>query len=259
MSGARELILAPLRQLASLNETKHRPWPRPPSPWLMGQSWLDLLFLHWPIDARQLRHLVPPPLDLDLWEGAAWVGVSPFEVVGLRAVATPPLPLLSSFPELNVRTYVTFAGKPGIWFFSLDAASRLAVAAARRIYKLPYFHARMRVQRQQQMIIFRSQRQDSRAQPSSFAARYQPQGKPNQPLAGSLEHFLTERYCLYALSQGGELLRAEIHHPPWRLRNATVDLAQATITPANLKLSPVPPLAHFAARQDVLVWPPQRV
>jgi uncharacterized protein len=252
-----EYVAAPLRQIASLRRTAHRPWPRPSFPWVMGQSWLDLLFLHWPVPAEQLRPHVPAALELDVRDGRAWLGITPFEVAGFQLVASPPVPKLSTFPELNVRTYVTYGGRPGIWFLSLDAASRLAVAAARRFYRLPYFRARMSAEPDGQGFAFRSERVDARGRPAAFAARYEPQGEQWTPPAGSLEAFLVERYCLYAVGAGGALLRADVHHPPWRLRRAAVGIAENTMPPPGIALSAEPPLAHAAARQDVLVWRPE--
>src|SRR5919108_547937 len=131
------------RQSATLNVHEHRPWPLPSRRWLMGQTWERLLFAHWRLPHERVQALVPA-LPVDRFDGSAWIGVTPFVVKGLRITGTPPPPVVSSFPELNVRTYVTIDGKPGIYFFSLDAASGLAVAAARRFYRLPYFRARMR-------------------------------------------------------------------------------------------------------------------
>src|SRR4051812_10743462 len=135
------------RQRDTLQETAHRPWPLPDRPWLMGQTWERLLFAHWRVPHDALRRHVPPELELDAYEGEHWVGVTPFVVTALRPRALPPPPVGSRFAELNVRTYVTRDGKPGIWFFSLDAASLVAVAAARRGYRLPYFRASMAVDR----------------------------------------------------------------------------------------------------------------
>src|SRR5262245_23161746 len=120
-----------------------RSWPRPSPPWAMAMRWHDLLFLHWPIAAAELRPRIPAPLAIDEHSGSAWIGVVPFRMTNVRPRGVPGLPWLSAFPELNVRTYVTHGGKPGVWFFSLDAAQRLAVIAARRRFHLPYFHARM--------------------------------------------------------------------------------------------------------------------
>lgn len=251
-----EYVAAPFRQIASLRETEHRPWPRRPFPWVIGQSWLDLLFLHWPVPAARLRAHVPIALELDEREGTAWLGITPFELVGFRLVVSPPVPKLSNFPELNVRTYVTYRGKPGIWFLSLDAASRFAVAAARRFYRLPYFHASVEAKRVEDAVSFRSERVDPRGHVAAFSLRYEPNGEERRPLPGSLAAFLVERYGLYAIGERGEVLRAEIHHPPWRLRPALIDIAENTMPPPGLELPSEQPLAHYAARQDVLVWPP---
>lgn len=254
---AGEYVAAPLRQILSLRETAHRPWPRPSFPWVMGQSWLDLLFLHWPVPAEALRPHVPASLELQERDGAAWVGITPFELVGFRLVVLPPVPKVSTFPELNVRTYVTYGGKPGIWFLSLDAGSRLAVAAARRVYKLPYFHAGMAAERAGQAFSFRSERVDPRGHAAAFSALYEPDGDQVKAPAGSLEAFLVERYCLYSIAEGGEVLRADIHHPPWRICPAAVDIAENTMPPPGLELPDEQPLAHYAARQDVLIWGPR--
>src|SRR5918998_2507341 len=125
-------VWSPVSQGRVVAETAHRPWPLPDGPWLMAQTWGDLLFAHWPVPVEALRPLVPRPLPVDTFDGTAWLGVTPFEVSGLRLRGTVPAPRLSRFAELNVRTYTSHGGKPGIWFFSLDAASAVAVAAARR-------------------------------------------------------------------------------------------------------------------------------
>jgi uncharacterized protein len=162
---------------------------------------------------------VPPPLTLDTFDGRAWIGVTPFAVRNLRVRLTMPVPMLSSFPEINVRTYVTVDDKPGIYFLSLDAASSLAVAAARRLSRLPHFRARMTIDRAPGTIRYQSERIDPHAPaPAAFGASYHPSGEPFQAPPGTLEHWLTERYCLYTLDETGRPLRGEIHHPPWTCR-----------------------------------------
>jgi uncharacterized protein len=231
-------------QARSLDEVEHRPWPLKSDPWLMGQTWQNLLFAHWRVDHEALRPHVPEPLEVEQHDGSAWVGLTPFRVAGLRLRGVPPLPLLSSFLELNCRTYVQREDRPGIWFFSLDASSRLAVEAARRSYGLPYRHARMAVD-------------DGRFSakpfgvPASFEARYAGRGDSFQARPGTLEHFLTERYCLYA--DDGRT-RADIHHPPWPLRKADAMVEQRGISPVPLEGEP---LCHYADRQDVVVWRPE--
>ena len=245
------------RQHAAPHRATSRPWPPPEAPWLMAQTWEELLFAHWAVPPEQLRPALPPGLSLDVRDGAAWIGVTPFRVRGLRLRGTPPVPGLSRFAELNVRTYVTAGARPGIWFFSLDAARRAAVLAARRGYRLPYFHARMRVARRGGWIEYASDRRDSAGAPASLRARYGPAGPVRRPAAGTLEHFLTERYCLYAVHPRRGLLRAEIAHEPWPLQPAEATLRHNTMAaPLGLALEERP-LLHYARRLDVVIWPPQ--
>jgi uncharacterized protein YqjF (DUF2071 family) len=246
------------RQVAGLAVVGHRPWPLPQGPWLMAQTWSDLLFAHWPLPPEQLSGLLPPGVEPDLFDGSAWLGVTPFEVRGLRLHGTPAVPLLSRFAETNVRTYVTFGGKPGIWFLSLDAASRLAVLAARRAYRLPYFHAAMEIARagDGERIRYASRRTSSDGEPAELAIAYGPTGPPAVAAPGTLDHFLTERYCLYALDADRRLLRAEIHHPPWPLQPARAAVERLTMAePYRIRLDMPPALLHFARRQDVVIWP----
>jgi uncharacterized protein YqjF (DUF2071 family) len=152
-----------------------------------------------------------------------------------------------------VRTYVSAGGKPGIWFFSLDTSSQLAVEGARRTYKLPYFRARMSVDRRGETVDYSSVRSGD-ARPFVFQARYRPRGEVSQSQPGSLEHFLTERYCLFA-AEGERLFRADIHHPPWPLRGAEIELELNTMAPNGIELPDEVLLLHFSHRQDVLIWP----
>jgi uncharacterized protein YqjF (DUF2071 family) len=251
--SALDFLDAPVRQRAGLERTDHRPWPLRGDPWTIAQSWEELLFMHWRVDAEALRRLVPDELELEEHDGSAWLGITPFLISGFRLRGTLPVPVVSSFPELNVRTYVSAEGKSGIWFFSLDTPSRLAVEAARRTYRLPYFHSRGSLVRRGERVEFMSSRRDA-ARPFVLEAVYRPQGGPLlEPKPGSLEHFLTERYCLYARDARG-LHRAEIHHPPWELRPAEVELSLNTMPPDGIELEGEP-LCHLAERQDVVIWP----
>lgn len=233
--------------------SNQRPWPRPARPWLLAMRWHDLLFLHWPLDPAALRPFLPPALELQTFDGAAWLGVVPFRMSSVRPRATPPLPWLSAFPELNLRTYVSFGGKPGVWFFSLDAANPLAVEAARLGYHLPYQHARMRCERHGEAVAYASERRPGAA-PAAFVARYYPTGPAYHAGAGSLESWLTERYCLYAADRRGRLWRGEIDHRPWPLQPATVDIAANSMAaPLGLAFNGAP-LLHFSRRLDVVAW-----
>src|ERR1700736_4030672 len=174
--------------------TEHRPWPLPSGPWVMKQIWHDLVFAHWPVSNDILRGLVPRELTLDTLGGQAWVAVTPFRMSGIRAPGLPALPGLSRFPELNLRTYVTFGGKGGVYFFSLDAANLPAVWAARAFFHLPYFHAAMKSEERDGVIHYDSRRHQASAE---LRAHYAPTAEVRMPEPGSLEHWLTERYCLY--------------------------------------------------------------
>jgi uncharacterized protein YqjF (DUF2071 family) len=221
----------------------------------MGQTWDDLLFAHWRVPVEAVREHVPAELDVDTHDGTAWVGLTPFRLTGLRARGLLPIPKISSFLELNVRTYVNAGGgeKPGIWFFSLDAASRLAVEAGRRSYKLPYFHARMSATRRGEWIDYECARIDEPGR--VFSGRYRPSGAVQRAEPGSLEWFLAERYCLYTTDKN-TLYRAEIHHELWDLQPAEAEIELVSIAPLELAGDA---LCHFSRRQDVVLWPLEQV
>ncbi len=244
----------------NLKQITHRPWPLPEGPWIMAQSWHDLLFVHWPVSEATLRPHVPPQLAIDMFGGQAWLGVVPFRMSGVRLRGTPSIPWLSAFPELNVRTYVIVGGKPGVWFFSLDAANSIAVAIARAWFHLPYFRARMSCEERNGWIEYRSERTHRGAACGVLRGRYRPAGATFSPERGTLEHFLAERYCLYADDGAGQIRRGEIHHGPWLLQSGEAELASNTMPEAvGIHLPPAEPLLHFSKRQDVVVWPPRRV
>lgn len=244
-----------------VDQAAHRPWPLPAGPWVMAQTWHDLLFAHWPVPAAALRPHIPAQLEIDTFQGQAWLAVVPFRMSGVRLRGTPAMPWLSSFPELNVRTYVVTDGKPGVWFFSLDAGNPLAVAIARAWFHLPYFRARMFCEESDGWIHYRSERTHGGSPGGSLEARYRPIGELFLAQPGTLEHFLTERYCLYARDARGRISRGEIHHPPWSLQLAEAAFARNTIAEASgFTLPPeASPLLHFSRRQNVIVWPPQRL
>jgi uncharacterized protein len=240
-------------QRRTLEEAGHRPWPLPGNTWFQGQTWCDLLFVHWRVPAEELRRVVPPvlPLHHDA-EGSTWLGITPFVVTGLHPRGLPPLPWVSRFAELNVRTYVELDGKPGIYFLSLDAARRAAVIAARKTYRLPYFHARMRAERVGARVDYESERIDSSGPPARFRASYAPCGARTDD---ETARWLAERYCAYTLGGDGRPLRIDIHHPPWPLQPAEGELeAQGMADQVGIALEGEP-LLHFSARQDTLIWP----
>lgn len=231
----------------------HRPWPLPERRWNWRQTWLDLLFAHWELPVAKLRELIPAELEIDTFEGHAYIAVVPFRMEGVMLRGLPDLPGISAFPELNVRSYVKSKGKAGVWFFSLDAASRLAVWAARRFFHLPYHAAQMELREDEEGINYSSRRRD-RATGADFAARYRPISEVHEAEPGTLEHWLTERYCLFARSPSGRLYRGDIHHLPWPLQRARADIELNTMT-ADLGVPLVgEPILHFARRIDVAVW-----
>jgi uncharacterized protein YqjF (DUF2071 family) len=224
----------------------------------MAQSWERLLFAHWPVPERVLRPLIPEGLTLETFDGHAWLGLTPFIVSVLRARAAPPIPGLSPFPELNVRTYVTVGDRPGVFFFSLDAGRALAVAGARAFYSLPYYRARFRVTTDRAGIVYGCRRDHRGAPTAEFCAVYRPAGPVIGSSPGTLAHWLTERYCLYAVTRRGRLRRAEIHHSPWPLQSAAAEIRVNTMTSGlGLDLPPAAPVMHFVQRLDVHVWPPR--
>lgn len=237
---------------ALLDQREHRPYPLPERPWLMTMAWLDLLFAHWSFAPEPIAELLPAGLELDTFEGRAWVAVVPFRMACVGPRGLNWLPGVSAFPELNVRTYVIRDGKPGVWFFSLDAASWLAVRAARTGFFLPYFDAKMRCRSRDGWIDYRSER---RAPPGVFAGRYRSTGPVYRSTPGTLEHWLTERYCLYAADRNQRIWRGEIHHVPWPLRPAEAEIDTCTVTDAwGIPLPDEAPLLHFVERIDVIGW-----
>ena len=254
-----DFLATPARQSGSLRETEHRPWPVPDRPWIQGQTWENLLFAHWRVDEALLRTVVPPQLPIDTFDGSAWVGVTPFRVSGFRLRGTLPVPRLSTFLELNVRTYVTVEDKPGIYFFSLDAESSFAVEAARRTYQLPYYRARMRAEWTADWLEYSSARREGSSRPHVFRGRYRPSGRLRAPRDGTLEHFLTERYCLYTLDERHDVARADIHHAPWPLSDAVAEIDENSMAPDGIELGDDAPLLHYSERQDVVIWPLERV
>ncbi|MFL6032451.1 MAG: YqjF family protein [Rubrobacteraceae bacterium] len=249
-----------LRPKMVLSRTEHRPYPMPAGPWVLFMSWHDLLFMHWPVHEEALRSLIPPALHLDTFGGSAWLSVTPFRMTGVRPRFLPSVPPLSNFPELNVRTYVTAGGKPGIWFFSLDAGNPVAVRLARATFHLPYLDAEMSCAVVGDEVHYRSVRTRGGTPGAELAARYRPVGEPSESRPGTLENFLTERYCLYAADGRDNVYRGDIHHHPWPLQPAEAEVEKLTMTEQiGVALPETGPVLHFSERLDVLAWSPRRI
>ena len=247
--------------MEQLAQQSHRPWPLPSGSWIWSQRWSDLLFAHWPVPVETLRPQIPEQLEIDTFDGVAWIGVVPFRMEAIRPRWLPAVPWLSRFAELNLRTYVTLDDRPGVFFFSLDASNPVAVSLARRMFFLPYFRARMSCRAEGDAIAYRSTRTHRGAHPVDFEGQYGPAGDVFHARPGTLEHFLTERYCLYSSGdsvgrvQSG-LFRAEIHHGPWPLQpaNATIEVNSLLESIGADGFPRQPPHLLFARKIDVRVW-----
>lgn len=237
----------------SLSSLEHRPWPVLEKAWRGRQSWHDLLFAHWPIEAAALQRFVPKELKIDEFEGTSWIGVVPFRMEGVTARGLPSLPYFSNFTELNLRIYVSHNGKPGVWFLSLDAGNIAAVIAAQGLFNLPYKWANMKVRCKDNTILYDSNRYFTKIK---FKAQYKPVSDIYQSKKGTLENWLTERYCLYA-RKSGKLLRLEIHHLPWPLQRAEAEIeVNDLFEPFDLKVPNANPILHFSKSIDVIGWWP---
>jgi uncharacterized protein YqjF (DUF2071 family) len=253
-----------------LYSVEHRPWLPPDSQWLLSQRWNDLLFAHFAIDPPKLRRLVPSALTLDLYDGVAWLTISPCYTSHMRPSGVPPLPGVSFFSQLNLRTCVTMDGKPGLFYFSVDAANLSAVWFARVFFRMPYWHSAIQfsgatIQARnpaEKTIRFRSRRLHGPASlngPARFEAIYAPEGDPERARRGSLDEFLTERYCVYSWSRR-KFYRTELHHQPWPLQQASVEIrANSIAEPLGLALPAQPDLCHFCRSLRMLAWAPESI
>jgi len=243
-----------------LAQTDHRPWPLPTRPWLMTQTWEGLLFAHWPVPAAALRALVPEPLALDARDGTCYIGLVPFWIADESLRGRVKVPFAGSFIEMNVRTYVTHKGKPGVYFISLDASNHVAVMAARFLYALPYYNAKMSFDiADDGWVTYRSTRRHSGVPIAEFKGRYRAKGPALAFTPGTLERWLTERYALYTVDDG-HVYEGDIHHTPWTLHEAQAEIeTNTTFSCWGLDVPGEPPLLHYAPHIDTVIWPLERV
>jgi len=242
-----------------LQTVDHRAYPMPRGPWIMSQTWHELLFAHWPLSPAVLRPLIPASLEIDTFEHACWLGVVPFHMSGVRPRGFPAIGAVSAFPELNVRTYVSVNGVQGVYFFSLDAGSPLAVAIARSTFHLPYFNARMESRALDGTIHYTSQRTHRGAPSAEYRGQYRPSAPVAEAPPGSLAAWLTERYYLYTTA-GSHVYRGDIHHVRWPLQAAEAEIESNSMALAHgIHLPDTAPLLHYSLRQDVLIWPLRRI
>jgi uncharacterized protein YqjF (DUF2071 family) len=239
----------------TLDRVSHRPYPPPADAWAGHMRWCDLAFLHWPVVPDAVRPLLPGGLELDTFDGMAWIGIVPFRMEDVRLRFSPNIPGVSAFPELNVRTYARAGDRTGVWFLSLDAASRVAVRGARLLFNLPYYDAEIRVERRGEAMAYESRRIHANAPRAEFAGSYSPTGPVTEARPGTLEYFLVERYCLFTAARNGELAYIDVHHHPWPLQPATVRIETNSMTAATgIQLPAQAPLAHFAGDIAVVAW-----
>jgi len=237
----------------SLARFDHRPWPLPGKRWVWRQTWTDLLFAHWPVPVAALRPLVPDGLAIRQQDGIGWIGVVPFRMGGTRR-PFPFVPFLSSFPEVNVRTYVEKDGKPGVWFLSLDADSLFTVWFARRYFHLPYHKATMNISHCDGWTRLGSERRGASGT-VRFNCMYRPISDPREAEPGSLDSFLAENYRLYSADPAGRLHSIDVHHAPWPLQRAEAKLeAESLFRALGLDLGGGPSHLHYSRGVDVVAW-----
>ncbi|CAN5791711.1 DUF2071 domain-containing protein [soil metagenome] len=239
------------------------PTIRPDQRVVMYQCWRHLLFLHWAVPVEAVRKHIPPGLEVDTFEGQAYVGLIPFTMKGVRPPGMPAVPWLSRLHEVNVRTYVHCKGKdPGVWFFSLDASQSPAVIGARVAYRLPYFRARMRMKVDSDKgpgIDYTSERLWPGPKPATCSLRYGPRGEPGPAAVGTLDHFLVERYLLYT-GERDRLYRGRVHHAPYPLQGGEVlNLKEDLLASAGIERPDQEPIVHYVSGVDVEIFPLERV
>lgn len=241
-----------------LKYTTHRPWEISIQPWIMYQAWKELLFIHWEIEPHEIKHLIPEGLELDTFNGKAWIAVVPFMMRDIKPRYTFPVPWISYFLELNVRTYVKLNNKPGVYFLSLEASNPLAVRIARKLFYLPYMDAKMSIIKRNGYFEYYSKRTHKNEPEAELHLKYKPISDIISYQHNSIEHWLTERYCLYSANEKGHIYIGEIHHKKWELQVAECEIITNTMTLAHgIKTPETKPLLHYSKNLEVVVWYPQ--
>lgn len=239
-----------------LKSTEHRNYPLPKEPWAAMQDWEHLLFMHWPVYKAFIEPHIPADLELDTFDGDAWISIIPFKVNKMKVRKLPPIPFLYPFLEVNVRTYVKKDGIPGVYFFSMDASKLLAVLGG-KIGTLPYFHANMKLKKRAKKFYFKSKRKNDEKE--SLISNYKLIGKSTVHAKGSIDHWLLERYALWSY-KFDTLFRGDIHHKEWKVQPAEVNIDQETVTsflPNNVYTTQ--PLVHYARSKRVFIWKIKKV
>ncbi|MGG1398021.1 DUF2071 domain-containing protein [Bacillus salipaludis] len=238
-----------------MNDVGHRSWPLPSKYWIMRQTWSNILFLHWPIPLNILRPHIPSSLQIDTFNGSAWIGVIVFVLEGIFPRGISSISLTPKFPEMNVRTYVTCDGKPGIYFLSIDVENWASLKIAKRWFHLPYYSAQVSFRKEGQSFHIHSSRNGNFNTPITFKGKYVPVSEVYFPKEGTLDHWLTERYCLYSSNNGDNIYCGEIHHLPWPLQKAEMEIFRNTLlSPFHFDISEVDPIVHFSTGVESLMW-----
>jgi len=238
-----------------MRDVAHRPWPLPLKNWIMRQSWRNSLFIHWPIPAEVLRPHIPSVLEIDTYNGSAWLGVVVFVMGGIYPRGLSSISLTPPFPEINVRTYVHYNGKPGIFFMSLDVGDWASCTIAKRWYRLPYKKADISSRKEGQTFYCQSVRKGTKNPLTSFQVKYTPLSEVYFPKDGTLDDWLTERYCLYSTNNGINIYCSEIHHRPWPLQKVEAEISRNTLLmPFKIDGTEVQPIYHFSKGVDTFFW-----
>jgi len=234
--------------------TSSDPYQRPERSPVMYQRWRHLLFLQWEIDPKILTARLPAGLTLDTFEGKGYLGVVPFYMEKIRPRFLPPVPKLSWFLELNVRTYVRDKhNRPGVWFFSLDCNQPIAVEVARRFFHLPYEHAKMTAKKDKDLIDY-SCRRKGKAETSRFI--YRGEGPTGIATPGSFEYFLLERYLLFSTNPKGNIFSGQVYHPPYQFSPARIE--QFDVHPLewnDFRLKDAPCSTLYSPGPEVEIYP----
>ncbi len=235
--------------------SEHRPWPPPRRPWMLQQTWTNVLSMHWPVAPSALKRFVPSALELQEHDDTGWLSVIALQIEAMRFRALPSLPGLSTFPQLNLRTYVQCEGKPGVWFLRVDADNPLAAWGARELLHLPYVFSSIMAEESDGAHCFTATRKED---DTAFRARYRPRSESYESPPGSLAHVLMERYCQYSLGSKGQLLRTELHHQTWPLHDVDVDVEQNTLFASHALDAPAasPSVALYTRRLEAVIWNP---
>jgi uncharacterized protein YqjF (DUF2071 family) len=238
-----------------MDEVTHRPWPIISQNWIIRQSWSNVLFIHWPISAELLRPHIPRSLEIDTFDGTAWMSVVVFVMEGIYLRGLSALSVTPKFAEINVRTYVHLDGKPGVYFMSLDVGDLASLMIAKRWYRLPYKAAQISFQKEGRTFLCQSLRKGKSNVPIGFHGNFIPLSGVYLSKKEMFDYWLTERYCFFSANKRGNIYGGEIHHQPWPLQKVEIEICRNSLfTPFQFDLSEEKTIAHFSKGLDTLFW-----